>query len=225
MTEDPRDVVPIDVELSAEEESFLAAVARPMRAPERLAPDFERRLLAAVRADAGAAVPTGVPTAGAAARRESWWRRQRVVRVSPLLGLAAAAGFAAVVSAATLAAVSRAPAAAPATPTPIAAAAAGDDTVHVVRFVLVEPDARRVALVGDFNGWSAEATPLTPAGSPGTWAISLPLPAGRHEYAFIVEEPGGEVRWTRDPFAPPVRDDYGTESSVVTVGASVDRRS
>ena len=223
MTEDPRDVLSMDVELSAEEESFLAAVARPMRAPERLAPDFERRLIAAVRADAG----TVAPTAGAGVRPESWWRRRRVVRVSPLLGLAAAAGFAAVVSAATLAAVSRAPAAAPAAPAPIAAAAAADDadTVHVVRFVLVEPDARRVALVGDFNGWSAEATPLTPAGSPGTWAISVPLPAGRHEYAFIVEEPGGEVRWTRDPFAPPVRDDYGTESSVVTVGASVDRRS
>jgi 1,4-alpha-glucan branching enzyme len=153
------------------------------------------------------------------------------VRVSPLAGLAAAAGFAAVVSAATLAATAAGrPDAVPATgvaaaPATTAAAGATTDTVHVVRFVLVEPSARRVALVGDFNGWAADSTPLMTAGAPGTWTISVTLPAGRHEYAFLVEEASGTVRWMRDPFAPPVRDEYGTESSVVTVGGTVARRS
>jgi 1,4-alpha-glucan branching enzyme len=214
-----------DLDVTAEEAAFCAAIARPLRAPERLDADFEARLLAAVRA--GAAAPAA-PAGGAAGRDDRtahWWRRQHAVRVSPLAGLAAAAGFAAVVSAATLAATAAGrPADAPAT-TVATAPATATDTVHVVRFVLVEPSARRVALVGDFNGWAADSTPLMTAGAPGTWTISVTLPPGRHEYAFLVEEAGGEVRWMRDPFAPPVRDEYGTESSVVTVGGTVARRS
>ena len=69
----------------------------------------------------------------------------------------------------------------------------------------------------------ALAAPRRPVA--GVPAISVTLPAGRHEYAFLVEEASGTVRWMRDPFAPPVRDEYGTESSVVTVGGTVARRS
>jgi hypothetical protein len=40
------------------------------------------------------------------------------------------------------------------------------------------------------------------------------LPAGRHEYAFLVD---GE-RWVADPNAPSsIEDEFGVESSVVTV--------
>jgi len=86
--------------------------------------------------------------------------------------------------------------------------------VHVVRFVFRDPDARRVALVGDFNGWSKDATPLATVNEPGAWAVSVTMPKGRHEYAFIVDG----VRWSPDPFAARVADEFGTESSVVTVG-------
>jgi hypothetical protein len=219
--DEDRDHVPdADLDVTAEEAAFCASIAAPLRAPERLAADFEGRLLAAVRADRPAAA-SGAP--GRDDRTAHWWRRPHVVRVSPLVGLAAAAGFAAVVSAATLAAT--AAGRADATPAATVAAGRAADTVHVVRFVLVEPSARRVALVGDFNGWAADAAPLMTAGAPGTWTISVTLPPGRHEYAFLVEEAGGAVRWMRDPFAPPVRDEYGTESSVVTVGGTVARRS
>ena len=219
-------------DVTAGEAAFLAAVAGPLRAPERLADDFERRLLAAVRADAASPADEAPVRVAAAGRARDWWRRPRPLRVSPLAGLAAAACFAAVVSAATLAATAArrpdarlAAAPSPAPAPSVASAGAAGDTVHIVRFVLVEPGARRVALVGDFNGWSADATPLASAGSPGTWTISVTLPPGRHEYAFLVEDGAGAVRWMRDPFAPPVRDEYGTESSVVMVGASAARRS
>src|SRR5688500_3513694 len=133
------------VEVTAEESAFLALVARPLQAPERLADDFESRLLAAVRAEAAPrpadVVPLPVRPAGGA---PGWWRRP--LRVSPLAALAAAAGLAVVVSAATLAATAGRPGA-PGAPEVAAAPAAAADTVHVVRFVLVEPGARHVALV------------------------------------------------------------------------------
>jgi 1,4-alpha-glucan branching enzyme len=46
--------------------------------------------------------------------------------------------------------------------------------------------------------------------------VSLALPPGRHEYAFIIEGPAGE-RWAADPFAALVRDEFDTESSVLVL--------
>jgi 1,4-alpha-glucan branching enzyme len=143
-----------------------------------------------------------------------------MMSVSPLIGLAAAAGFAGIVALGTWAAASRRltadagrVAVAPATG-PAAGAARAADTVHIVRFVFVSREARDVALVGDFNGWAKGATRLEPAGRPGVWTVSVALPPGRHEYAFIVDG----RQWATDPFAAPHADEFGTESSVVTIG-------
>jgi hypothetical protein len=97
---------------------------------------------------------------------------------------------------------------------PVAALDAADEAPRPVAFVLHRPGARSVALVGDFNGWSTEATPLAAAGG-GTWAITLPLTPGRHAYGFVID---GET-WVLDPKAPAARDaDYGRDHSVVVVG-------
>jgi 1,4-alpha-glucan branching enzyme len=101
------------------------------------------------------------------------------------------------------------------------AATARSDTVHVVRFVLIDPAALSVSLVGDFNAWEKGATRLS-AGDNGAWIASIPLRAGRHEYAFIVEGPDGE-EWVADPFARTVRDEFDTESSVIMVGNGTSR--
>jgi hypothetical protein len=98
-----------------------------------------------------------------------------------------------------------------------AAAPRARDTVFVTRFVLVAPDAKRVALVGDFNDWDRGATPLVPVaagGQGGVWTVDLPLHAGRYTYAFVVDG----HRWEADPSAPrAVGDDFGRPNSVVTV--------
>ena len=84
------------------------------------------------------------------------------------------------------------------------------------QFVLDAPAASRVSLVGNFNGWDAGATPLVRDPSSGIWTATVPLPPGRHVYAFLVD---GRA-WTLDPRAPAARDpDFGTPSSVVLVGA------
>jgi len=86
----------------------------------------------------------------------------------------------------------------------------------VVRFALVAPGAARVTLVGDFNQWNPSATPLRAAGDGRTWVASVPLPPGRHVYAFVVD--GG---LTADPRAPRAGDeDFDAPSSVVLVGES-----
>ena len=84
-----------------------------------------------------------------------------------------------------------------------------------VRFVLVTPTASRVALVGDFNGWDATATPMRHEPTGGVWSVTLPLSTGWHSYAFVVDG----AQWIHDPeapLAPP--DDFGAPRSVVVVG-------
>jgi hypothetical protein len=224
----PHDAVPDERAALAER------IAAPLRRAERLPPDFEGRLMAAVRAapPASAAPRAASGTSGAVSsirvrRALDWWRRPRTVRISPLVGLAAAAGIAGVASVSTLETLGRQRgemdtrvAAATAVGAAEAPLPSAPESVHVVRFVLVEPEAKHVALVGDFNGWSPDVTPLAASEARGVWTVSVPLPLGRHEYAFVVDG----TRWTADPFAPTVRDEFATESSVLTVGAPSDRR-
>jgi hypothetical protein len=86
-----------------------------------------------------------------------------------------------------------------------------------VRFEFTLPSsARAVALVGDFNGWDTDATPMSRQGEGRTWAARIPLAPGRHEYAFVVD---GQ-RWVIDPLAPQVPDaGFGPTNTVVIDGA------
>ena len=87
---------------------------------------------------------------------------------------------------------------------------------EMVQFVFVAGDARRVHLVGDFNDWRPDATPLQRSGD-GVWTVVLPLEPGRHTYAFVVDG----TTWMADASAPRGPDDeFGTPSSVVLVGES-----
>jgi len=82
-----------------------------------------------------------------------------------------------------------------------------------VRFVLFAPDAHEVSLAGTFNQWDPAATPLVRTGSPGVWSATLTLPAGQHQYAFVVDG----ARWVADPGAPAVDDGFGRRNSVLSL--------
>jgi len=82
-----------------------------------------------------------------------------------------------------------------------------------VRFVLAAPDARQVSVAGTFNQWDAHATPLVRTGPSGLWTATITLPAGQHQYAFVVDG----VRWVPDPTAPAVDDGFGRRNSVLTL--------
>jgi hypothetical protein len=85
-----------------------------------------------------------------------------------------------------------------------------------VRFDLRLPTtASAVAIVGDFNGWDQQATPMATRDRSGTWSANIQLLPGRHVYAFVVDG----KRWVVDPLAPQVPDDgYGPANAVVIDG-------
>jgi len=83
-----------------------------------------------------------------------------------------------------------------------------------VQFVIVVPGAAAVSLVGEFNDWDAARTPMQVSQTSGIWSVTVPLSPGRHRYAFLVDG----RRWVADPSSPRAQDDFGTPSSVVTVG-------
>jgi 1,4-alpha-glucan branching enzyme len=98
----------------------------------------------------------------------------------------------------------------------IPAARDGEPMPVPVQFTLRGVRASQVALVGDFNGWSQSATLLEPGRDVGTWSVTVPLSAGRHVYAFVVDG----TTWMTDPRAQKARDlDFGRENSVLIVQA------
>lgn len=55
-----------------------------------------------------------------------------------------------------------------------------------ISFSLLAPQARQVALVGDFNGWDTEAHPFRRQPD-GGWVTRVDLPHGHHRYLFVVD--------------------------------------
>jgi len=182
------------------DDPLIDRVADVLRRPAPLRPDFDARVMASVRR---ALPPWPV-------RAWRWIREPRAVAVSPLGGMAMAAALAGVVFVGVLSrgGTDLRPPTSDHRPPGSGGA--------VATFVLVAPEARSVALVGDFNGWDAARMPLRRDVS-GLWTVEVPLAAGRYQYAFVLD--GG--RFVADPSAPrAVGDDFGTPSSVVTVGGA-----
>lgn len=191
----------------------------------------EARQPVALRADARARLADALQAEPAPVRVRHtppawrWAVERRTLRMSPLLGGALAAGLVGLGVLAGLVAPDRAgdgtqvvtttaegnatvrPAShAPSTPNGIVV------EPGVVKFVFVAPTAAKVSLVGDFNGWDPQATPMQRTG--GTWTVTLPLRAGRHLYSFVVDG----SQWMPDPSAPLAPEDgFGNANSVVLV--------
>jgi Glycogen recognition site of AMP-activated protein kinase len=174
-------------ELREEGVRLLRMVRWARSEPVGLSPLVEERVMAAVRQRV-------------TARRRSVWRwlftpHDVHVRLRPwVLGPT----FAAVVLLAVL--LGRSPAPEPA-------------AVAQVRLVFYAPSAHAVSVAGSFNDWSSDAAPLA-RGTGGVWTITLALPAGQHQYAFVVDG----TRWEADPSAPAVDDGFGRRNSVLDVG-------
>ncbi len=145
------------------------------------------------------------PTVWRRARR--WLTRPRTLTVTPLrlIPLAAAA--------ATLLAVLVWPRLGPGPASqPVITAAAQADSVELSLHL---PEARQVAVIGDFNRWSPKDSEMAFDAERGLWTISLRLPQGRHEYAFLVD--GRQV--LPDPRAVLSKDDgFGNVNSILVIG-------
>ena len=85
-----------------------------------------------------------------------------------------------------------------------------------VQFTLVAPDAKKVAVVGDFNSWDAShiAFQARHTGG-GVWTVTAPVSVGHHRYSFVVDD----SVWVADPMAPRANDnDFGLPKSAMVVG-------
>jgi hypothetical protein len=88
------------------------------------------------------------------------------------------------------------------------------DTLRLVRLMFDAPDARRVAVAGDFNRWDAAATPLARDERTQRWSVTLALSGGEHRYAFVVDG----TRWVPDPRAErSVRGENGRVYSLLSL--------
>jgi hypothetical protein len=180
---------------------LIARVADALRRPAPLTPDFDARVMAAVRR-----APPAAPV-----RAWAWLREPRVLAVSPLGGLAMAAGLAGIL---IVGAVSREPRAESREPRAESRGQREEGAAASVTFVLVAPQARSVALAGDFNDWDASRVQMRREAS-GIWTVDVPLTPGRYRYVFVVDG----RRFVADPAAAlAAGDDFGTPTSVVTIG-------
>ena len=66
-----------------------------------------------------------------------------------------------------------------------------------VVFSLRLPEARTVALAGDFNAWDTQATPLMRRAD-GLWQVTVALPPGMYQYKYLVDG----LHWLEDPSNP-----------------------
>lgn len=189
-------------------------IAREAKRPVAVDPMAVERVMARVRLER-------VP-----ARRATPWRwlvEPRSLPLSPLIGAALAAGLVGLGVLLGHTKIDRGGQYPPtgrsetvAVPQP---PLASHDTI--IKFVLVAPHAATVAVVGDFNNWDARATPMTRTPTGGTWSVAIPLTAGRHVYAFVVNGANGTTQWVADPTAPLAPEDgLGAPNSVVLVGGS-----
>jgi hypothetical protein len=195
-------------------DSYVDWIAREAKRPVAVDPMAVERVMARVRLER-------VP-----ARRGAPWRwlvEPRSLPISPLIGAALAAGLVGFGVLLGHTKIDRGGQNPPTGRSEIVAVPqpplASHDTI--IKFVLIAPQAATVAVVGDFNDWDARATPMTRTPTGGTWSVAIPLKAGRHVYAFVVNGANGTTQWVADPTAPLAPEDgLGAPNSVVLVGGS-----
>ena len=184
---------------------LLQRIVRALREPVRFGSSFDSRVMSAVRA-----LPRHA--------RASLWSRlttPRTITVTPLSWGLLAASVLVISTYGAVRAYTDARRPGPEATRDHLATRAGDPMPRV-QFVLVAPTARKVAVVGDFNGWDAShAAYQAKHRGGGVWSVTASVPAGHHRYSFIVDD----SLWVADPSAPRAIDkDFGLTNSAIVVG-------
>ena len=190
---------------------FIEEIAGELRRPVRFDSSFESRVMASIDPSV-AAVP--------AARKAStpWLLRPRTFYVSPLAGLAVAAGLVAIITMSVMRTASAPgqiasdPGPEFVLPTNQIVPVAAVPTAYAAPFTYIDRGAKSVAVVGSFNDWDATKNVLTRS-SDSVWSTNIMLAPGRYEYQLVVDG-----KWIADPSAQRSADsEFGGANSVLLV--------
>jgi hypothetical protein len=191
---------------------FIDDIAGELRRPVRFDSSFESRVMASLD-------PSVVPLeTGRTKRSTPWLLRPRTFYVSPLAGLAVAAGLVAIITMSVLRTQPNAQVAVsdesrpevvlPGPFVPVAAVPA----LYAAPFTYIDRTAKSVAVVGSFNDWDAAVNRLTQT-SDSVWTTNIMLAAGRYEYQLVVDG-----KWIPDPAAKrSATSEFGAANSVMNV--------
>ena len=93
-----------------------------------------------------------------------------------------------------------------------------DGDVKHVQFMLVQREASKVSVAGDFNAWDPQHSKFQAHHiGGGVWTVTAPVPVGHHRYSFVVDD----TLWLADPNAPIANgNDYGLPKSALVVRAA-----
>lgn len=142
-----------------------------------------------------------------------WWVDPQSIRIRPLIGLAAAAVLAIILLLPRDAVVKVEPSG--------AATALVDNEVVYVQFKLEAPEAKSVAVAGDFNEWVPEVMLADPDGD-GVWVGRLKLAPGVHKYMYVIDG----NHWITDPHAERYTEDgFGRQNAVIAITGGAGARS
>ncbi|WP_019931114.1 1,4-alpha-glucan branching protein GlgB [Nocardia sp. BMG111209] len=92
-----------------------------------------------------------------------------------------------------------------------------DGEVTGTSFAVWAPNARGVAVIGDFDGWSGQSAPMRKLGGSGIWELFVPGVAVGAKYKYRIHGADGRTADHADPFAfatemPPATASVVTES-------------
>ena len=83
-----------------------------------------------------------------------------------------------------------------------------------VFFAVWAPHAASVFVIGDFNGWNEQASPMQKINDVGIWTCFVPDAAEGQLYKYLIIAPSGEKRYKADPFANYAEVRPGTASRI-----------
>ena len=98
-------------------------------------------------------------------------------------------------------------------------------TPRGVIFQYEAPAARQVNLAGSFNNWGGTQgggrfdpnIDAMSSNETGVWSIYVPLPPGRYQYKFVIDQ----VRWEKDPNNPDIENETSFQNSLLVVPEGV----
>lgn len=195
---------------------FLAEIARELKRPVHLDARLDQRVMAALD-------PSVIPLPVRRERRP-WYRRPVSLSVTPLGAMAAAAAFSGIVLIGSLrlgafsptadAPLAAAPSAAPLELRPVANVTAPlAEGMQYQQFIIMVPEAQSVSLVGDFNDWDADRTPMERVSDDGAWSVILPLRPGRYQFQYEID---GDRRMS-DPSRAQTPSEFGSPNSILVI--------